>query len=97
MAMSSRVSSPRSVKLQKRDPEAFLSRLTLVGEGPTKVGFVTEVLQREIRRTCSTLGFASATSGNTFTLELLEEFTKGRLGLAAFVDCRATTPRAGAI
>lgn len=82
------LSSPRSVQLQKRDPEAFLSRLTLVGEGPTEVGFVTEVLQREIATDLLDLGGRLCDGrGNTFTLELLEEFTKAKLGLAAFVDC----------
>ena len=82
------LSSPRSVQLQKRDPEAFLSRLTLVGEGPTEVGFVTEVLQREIGMDLLDLGVHLCDGqGNTFTLELLEELTEAKLGLAAFVDC----------
>lgn len=82
------LSSPRSVQLQKRDPEAFLSRLTLVGEGPTEVGFITEVLQREIATNLLDLGVRLCDGqGNTFTLELLEEFTRAKLGLAAFVDC----------
>ena len=82
------LSSPRSVQLHKRDPEAFLSRLTLVGEGPTEIGFVEEVLRREIATDLLDLGVRlSDGQGNTFTLELLEEFTKAKLGLAAFVDC----------
>lgn len=82
------LSSPRSVQLHKRDPEAFLSRLTLVGEGPTEIGFVEEVLRREIATDLLDLGVRLCDGqGNTFTLELLEEFTKAKLGLAAFVDC----------
>ena len=82
------LSSPRSVQLQKRDPEAFLSRLTLVGEGPTEVGFIEVVLGREIATDLLDLGVRLCDGqGNTFTLELLEEFSKAKLGLAALVDC----------
>lgn len=82
------LSSPRSVQLQQRDPEAFLSRLTLVGEGPTEVGFIGAVLGREIATDLLDLGVRLCDGqGNTFTLELLEEFSRAKLGVAAFVDC----------
>ncbi|MBK3798206.1 AAA family ATPase [Azospirillum brasilense] len=82
------LSSARVVQLQQRDPEAFLSRLTLVGEGPTEVGFIQEVLAREVGTDLLDLGVRLCDGqGNTFTLELLEEFNKAKLGLAAFVDC----------
>lgn len=82
------LSSPRSGQLQKRDPEAFLSRLTLVGEGPTEVGFIEAVLEREIATNLLDLGVHLCDGqGNSFTLELLEEFSKAKLGLAALVDC----------
>jgi putative ATP-dependent endonuclease of OLD family len=82
------LSSSRVLQLHKRDPEAFLSRVTLVGEGPTEVGFIQEVLGREISIDLLNLGVRLCDGqGNTFTLELLEEFNKAKLGLAAFVDC----------
>lgn len=82
------LSSPRSVQLQERDAEAFLSRLTLVGEGPTELGFVERVLAREIATDLLDLGVHLCDGqGNNFTLELLEEFTRARLCIAAFVDC----------
>jgi putative ATP-dependent endonuclease of OLD family len=82
------LSSARVAQLQQRDPEAFLSRLTLVGEGPTEVGFLQEVLGRELSIDLLDLGVRLCDGqGNTFTLELLEEFNKAKLGLAAFVDC----------
>ncbi|MBB4293293.1 putative ATP-dependent endonuclease of OLD family [Rhizobium leguminosarum] len=82
------LSSPRVLQLQQRDPEAFLSRLTLVGEGPTEVGFIQEVLGREIPTDLLDLGIRLCDGqGNTFTLDLLEEFNKAKLALAAFVDC----------
>ncbi len=82
------LSSTRVVQLQKRDPEAFLSRLTLVGEGPTELGFLQEVLAREVATDLLDLGVRLCDGqGNTFALELLEEFNKAKLGLAAFVDC----------
>jgi putative ATP-dependent endonuclease of OLD family len=82
------LSSPRSVQLHKRDPEAFLSRLTLMGEGPTEVGFIEAVLERELATDLLDLGVRLCDGqGNTFTLELLEEFSKAKLGVAAFVDC----------
>jgi putative ATP-dependent endonuclease of OLD family len=81
------LTSLRSVQLQKRDPEAFLSRLTLVGEGPTEVGFIEAVLGREIATDLLDLGVRLCDGqGNTFTLELLEEFSKAKLGVAALVD-----------
>jgi putative ATP-dependent endonuclease of the OLD family len=46
------------------------------------------VLKREIATDLLDLGVRLCDGqGNTFTLELLEEFTKAKLGLAAFVDC----------
>ena len=33
---------------RKNDPETFLSRLTVVGEGLTEVGFVTTLLERAL-------------------------------------------------
>jgi putative ATP-dependent endonuclease of OLD family len=82
------LSSARVVQLQQRDPEAFLSRLTLVGEGPTEVGFIQEVLAREVATDLLDLGVRLCDGqGNNFTLELLEEFNKAKLALAAFVDC----------
>lgn len=82
------LSSARVVQLRQRDPEAFLSRLTLVGEGPTEVGFIQEVLAREVETDLLDLGVRLCDGqGNTFTLELLEEFNKAKVGLAAFVDC----------
>jgi putative ATP-dependent endonuclease of OLD family len=82
------LSSARVTQLKQRDPEAFLSRLTLVGEGPTEVGFIQKVLGREFSTDLLDLGVRLCDGqGNTFTLELLEEFNKAKLGLAAFVDC----------
>jgi putative ATP-dependent endonuclease of OLD family len=81
------LSSARVVQLQQRDPEAFLSRMTLVGEGPTEVGFIHEVLAREVATDLLDLGVRLCDGqGNTFTLELMEEFNNAKLGLAAFVD-----------
>ena len=78
----------RAVQLQQRDPEAFLSRLTLICEGPTEVGFIQEVLARELKADLLDLGIRLCDAqGNTFALELLEELHEARLGLAAFVDC----------
>ena len=82
------LSRPRSVQLRKRDPEAFLSRLILVGEGPTEVGFIEEVLRREMATDTLDLGVRLCDGqGNNFTLDLLEEFIKAKVGWAAFVDC----------
>ena len=59
-----------------------------MGEGPTEVGFIQEVLGRELSTDLLDLGVRLCDGqGNTFTLELLEEFNKAKLGLAAFVDC----------
>ncbi|MBA8862445.1 putative ATP-dependent endonuclease of OLD family [Ochrobactrum anthropi] len=88
------LSSPRVLQLQQRDPEAFLSRLTLVGEGPTEVGFIEQVLKREIRADLLDLGIRLCDGqGNTFTLELLEEFSKAGVNQAGFVDCEGDNPK----
>lgn len=50
------LASPRVARLQQDDPEAFLSRLTLVGEGPTEVGFIEQVLSRELTTDLLDLG-----------------------------------------
>ncbi|WP_010657932.1 ATP-dependent nuclease [Brucella anthropi] len=88
------LSSPRVLQLQQRDPEAFLSRLTLVGEGPTEVGFIQHVLKREIATDLLDLGIRLCDGqGNTFTLELLEEFSKAGVDQAGFVDCEGDNPK----
>lgn len=82
------LSSQRVSQLRVSDPEAFLSRLTLVGEGPTEVGFIGEVLGRELPTDLLDLGIRICDGqGNVFTLGLLEEFQKAKMGIAALVDC----------
>lgn len=40
-----RLDSNKSIRHQKRDPETFLSRLAIVGEGATELGFVGRLLE----------------------------------------------------
>jgi putative ATP-dependent endonuclease of the OLD family len=86
--IAAELAGDRVVQLLQRDPEAFLSRLTLVGEGPTEVGFIKHILGRELAVDLLDLGIRLCDGqGNPFTLELLEEFNRAKLSSAAFVDC----------
>lgn len=72
---------------RKKDPGAFLSRLTIVGEGATEVGFVTALLERALDVPLSDLGIhVSDGEGHEATLDLVEALAAGGLQFAAFVD-----------
>lgn len=83
-----RLASARIDQLRGRDPEAFLARLAIVGEGPTEVGFVEYLLEQELDVDLLDLGIRLCDAeGNDFALEVLEELEKARVSVAAFVDC----------
>jgi putative ATP-dependent endonuclease of OLD family len=72
---------------QGRDPETFLSRLAIIAEGPTEVGFVTDLLERVIEGNLLDHGLRICDGqGNAATLDLLEALTGGGLIFGGFAD-----------
>ncbi|MGH2843959.1 MAG: ATP-dependent nuclease, partial [Solirubrobacteraceae bacterium] len=60
------------------DPDAFLSRLTIVAEGATEVGFSSVLLERAFGRRLTHFGIhVSNGGGHEFMLELLEALKAG--------------------
>lgn len=81
------LSEPRSRQLLDRDPEVFLARLALIGEGPTEVGFLEVLLTTELPVDLLDLGIRIANGGgNQFCRDLLKEFQKAKFAVSAFVD-----------
>jgi len=73
--------------LRSRDPEAFLSRVTVVCEGITEVGFVTALLERALGGDLRQYGVHIANaSGHESALSLLESLAKGGMRFGGFVD-----------
>jgi len=81
------------VEHQHRDPDMFLSRLTIVAEGITEVGFSEVILEKALsirfrdRGICITDGHGQAS-----TLNLLEALARGGLRFAAVVDSAEDEP-----
>ena len=80
--------SGKSVNRQQQvDPEVFLSRLAVVCEGATEVGFATELLEQFIQPPLSDHGLWFTNAGShENALSLLESFTEGKVSFAGMVD-----------
>ncbi|MCU7917996.1 MAG: ATP-binding protein [Candidatus Thiodiazotropha sp. (ex Epidulcina cf. delphinae)] len=77
---------------QDRDPETFLSRLSIIAEGPTEIGFVTYLLERAIDGNFLDQGVRVCNGqGNPATLDLLEAMASGGLMFGGFVDDEGTS------
>ena len=69
------------------DPAVFLSRLSVIAEGATEVGFVTKLLERALDSSLDAHGIHVCNGGaHETTLELLEALTDGGLRFAGFAD-----------
>lgn len=69
------------------DPHTFLSRLTIVAEGSSEVGFVTELLERALGGPLPRFGVhVSDGGGHARTLDLLEALLDGGVTFGGFVD-----------
>jgi hypothetical protein len=69
------------------DPDTFLSRLAIVAEGATEVGFATALLKRVLDKPLTHFGVhVSNGGGHEFTLELLEALNAGGLSFGGFAD-----------
>jgi hypothetical protein len=72
---------------QVREPEAFLSRFTIVAEGATEVGFLTALLQKALGGSLQTHGITvSDASGHDNTIGLLEALSRGGLKFGGLAD-----------
>ena len=69
------------------DPDTFLSRLAIVAEGATEVGFTTALLERALGKPLTHFGVhVSNGGGHEHTLELLEALKSGGLSFGGFAD-----------
>jgi putative ATP-dependent endonuclease of OLD family len=78
---------------RKNDPETFLARLTVVGEGVTELGFVTALLEKALGSSLQQYGIhVSEGGGHETTLILLEALSKGGLRFGGFADNEGKYP-----
>ncbi|MCY4558972.1 MAG: AAA family ATPase [Chloroflexi bacterium] len=72
---------------QIREPETFLARFSIIAEGPTEVGFVSNLLARAIEGSFADHGVRVCDGqGNPNTLGLLEAMARARLFFGGFAD-----------
>jgi putative ATP-dependent endonuclease of OLD family len=80
-------------KHRKTDPEAFLSRLAIVAEGATELGFTTAVLERAFGSVLEQHGVhVSDGGGHEATLGILEALAAGGLLFGGFADDEGKHP-----
>ncbi len=72
---------------QRRDPQTFLSRLSVICEGVTEVGFLSVLLEKAISKNFPDYGvYIADASGNHPTLALLECLSRAGLNFAGLAD-----------
>jgi len=77
----------KTAKHRRTDPDTFLSRLAIIGEGATEVGFVSALLEKAIGPSLEQHGIhVSDGEGHETTLDLLEALAKGGLRFGGFAD-----------
>ncbi|HVA12807.1 MAG TPA: ATP-binding protein [Stellaceae bacterium] len=80
-------------KHRKTDPEAFLSRLSIVTEGATELGFTTAILERAFGSVLEQHGVhVSDGGGHEATLGILEALAAGGLRFGGFADDEGKHP-----
>jgi putative ATP-dependent endonuclease of the OLD family len=78
---------------QKRDPETFLARFTVVVEGQTELGFIAGLMKRTISPSLYERGvWLTDGEGNPRTLDLLEALAQGGLSFGGFADNEGQSP-----
>jgi putative ATP-dependent endonuclease of OLD family len=76
-----------------KDPEAFLSRIAIVAEGATEVGFVKFLILKTVSKTPLEYGiWVTDGGGNDPTLQLLESLAKSGLKFSCFADDEGRAP-----
>lgn len=79
---------------QKRDPETFLARLTIVAEGECEKGFLHRLFERANDQTFRERGiWVTEASGNDNCLTLLEALAEGGMRFGGFVDNEDRAPQ----
>ena len=69
------------------DPEAFLSRLTIVAEGATETGFVTSLLEKALAGRLASHGiYVSNGGGHDKVIDLLDALAKSGIRFGGFAD-----------
>lgn len=77
----------------RRDPEAFLARLSVVAEGITEVGFASYLLEKALSKPPLEFGvWVSDAGGHDSALDLLEALAQGGLLFAGLVDQEGRNP-----
>lgn len=80
-------------KHRTKDPDAFLSRLAIIGEGVTEVGFCKALLEAALDGPLQQHGIhVSDGNGNDSTLGILEALAEGGLNFGGFADDEQTYP-----
>jgi putative ATP-dependent endonuclease of OLD family len=76
-----------------KDPEAFLSRFTVVAEGATEVGFISEFLEKNLPLPLADYGIHITDSGSNETaIDLLQALSLVGLGFGGMADDEGTNP-----
>jgi len=83
----------KTTRHRKNDPEIFLSRLTIVAEGASELGFVTTLLEKALGSGLEKHGIhVSDGGGHEATLGLLEALAGGGMRFGGFVDHEGKHP-----
>ena len=83
----------KTTKHRTNDPDAYLSRLVVVAEGKTEVGFASALLERALRSPLQHHGVhVSDGGGHESTLGLLEALADGGVAFCGFVDDEGKHP-----
>jgi putative ATP-dependent endonuclease of OLD family len=89
----SELDSVETARHREADPEAFLSRLTIVAEGATELGFVTSLIEKALSAPLEKHGVHIMDGGgHESTLGLLEALAVGGLMFAGVVDDEGKYP-----
>jgi putative ATP-dependent endonuclease of OLD family len=79
---------------REKDPDTFLSRLAIIGEGVTEVGFCKALLERALDGSLQQHGIhVSDGNGNDNTLDILEALAEGGLKFGGFADDEGSNPQ----
>ncbi|NRD89476.1 OLD family endonuclease [Sphingopyxis sp. BSNA05] len=77
-----------------KDPEAFLSRIAIVAEGATEVGFVRFLILKAVTKIPTDYGICVTDGGgNDSTLKLLESLARSGLKFSGFADDEGRDPQ----
>lgn len=87
-----RLPNDKIARQQKSDPDVFLARLAIVGEGATEVGFTSVLLEKAIGDFIDQGIWVTNGDGHESALNLLEALTEGHLLFAGVVDNEGKSP-----